>query len=387
MSHTFIRLTSQERAVGLPLTDEPVSDGWADAATDVRESARESLEAILTAAVQRDRCYVLFSGGRDSSALLALATSVARSSGAPDPVPVTGRHPDAPESDETQWQDLVVRHLGLREHLVLDLDGEQGLLSDSSISSLRRRGLLWPTGLHVQPRYVRDLQPGGAIITGEGGDLTVSGRRITAIGAAVREGRPRRAARLLGPSIVPARPGKVGGEYAQTLPWLTSAGREAVAAMIRPRREPLGWGADLRRVVTRRPMRMGGANLVAIFADEGFEAVSPFDHPRFVRALAREGGFWGLGDRTALMRRLFGDLLPDAVLARTTKAAFNAVRFTGREREFARSWNGAGVDGTYVHPDRLRAAWLSEDAPPASAIHLHAAWLAENGLRWEPDGT
>lgn len=387
MSHTFIRLTTQERVVGLPLANEPVLDGWDDAATDAHESARASLEAILTPAVQRDRCYVLFSGGRDSSALLALATSIARAGGAPDPVPVTGRHPDAPESDETQWQELVLRHLGLVDHVVLDFRGEQGLLSDGSIASLRRRGLLWPTGLHVQPRYVEGLAPGSAIITGEGGDLTVSGRRITAVRAAVRDRRPRRALRLLKRSVVPARPADLGREYALTLPWLTVAGQDALAGMMTPRREPLGWSADLHHAVTRRPMRMGGANLVAVFADEGFDAVNPFDHPRFVRALAREGGFFGLGDRTALMRRLFGDLLPDAVLSRGTKAAFNAARFTERERAFARSWSGAGVDQTCVDIDRLRDAWLSDAAPPASAIHLHAAWLAENGLRWEPDGT
>ena len=222
MPPTFVRLTEQERAVGLPLADEPVDDGWARAQSPRGESARSALEAIVRPAVLRDRSYVLFSGGRDSSAVLALATRLARASGAPDPVPVTGRHPDAPASDETEWQALVLRHLGLTEHIVLEFRGEQALLSDGSLASLRNRGLLWPTPLHVQPAYVTSLPRGGSILTGEGGDLTISGRRITEIRSAVRGRHPRRALRLLAPSLRAVPASTRSQEYARALPWLTA---------------------------------------------------------------------------------------------------------------------------------------------------------------------
>jgi len=387
MSPTFIRLTAQERAIGLPLANEPIPGGWDGAASRTRESPRAALETILRPAVERDRCYVLFSGGRDSSALLALATSLARASGAPDPVPITGRHPDAPASDETGWQELVLRHLGITEHIVIEFRGEQALLSDGALKSLSRRGLLWPTPLHVQPAYLTGLPRGGTIITGEGGDLTVSGRRITEIRAAIRARRQRHSPRLIGSSVIPVPATTVRRDYARALPWLTPAGGDVLAGMIRAQREPLGAAADLRKAVSRRPIRMGGANITSVFADEGFASIHPFDHPRFIAAIAREGGFFGSGDRTALMRRMFADLLPDQVLSRSTKAAFNAARFTDQEHEFARSWSGAGIDPRYIDPEKLRDAWLSEAAPPASAIHLHAAWLAENGLPLDPDGT
>ena len=48
---------------------------------------RPTLERILLGALQRAPCVVAFSGGRDSSALLAEATRVARVHGLEDPVP------------------------------------------------------------------------------------------------------------------------------------------------------------------------------------------------------------------------------------------------------------------------------------------------------------
>ena len=58
-----------------------------------------------------------FSGGRDSSAVLATATMVARKHGLNDPVPITLRCPAIEEADETASQELVIRHLGIEEWL------------------------------------------------------------------------------------------------------------------------------------------------------------------------------------------------------------------------------------------------------------------------------
>ena len=52
---------------------------------------------------------------------------------------------------------------------------------------------------------------------------------------------------------------------------------------------------------------------------------SPLLHPDVVHALARQGGVSGRGDRTATLRALVSDLLPDAVIAGRTRR-----RSTGR---------------------------------------------------------
>jgi asparagine synthase (glutamine-hydrolysing) len=103
--------------------------------------------------------------------------------------------------------------------------------------------------------------------------------------------------------------------------------------------------------------------------------VAPFAHPEFVAALAAEAGFWGWSGRTQAMRRLFGDVLPDAVLARTSKAYFNGAVFTERTRAFAAQWDGSGVDTDLVDPESLREIWLSELPDGRTMALLQQAWL------------
>ena len=84
---------------------------------------------------------------------------------------------------------------------------------------------------------------------------------------------------------------------------------------------------------------------------------------------------FGGGDRTAVLRRLVPDLLPDAVLSRTSKAAFNDAYLAGHTREFARTWDGTGVDESLVDAEALRRAWLAE-WPVAGDDGAAAAGLA-----------
>src|SRR4051794_22650674 len=65
-----------------------------------------ALERGLLRALRRPPCVVSFSGGRDSSAVLALAVDVARRHGLPEPVPVAMRFAGAPAADERRWQEL-----------------------------------------------------------------------------------------------------------------------------------------------------------------------------------------------------------------------------------------------------------------------------------------
>jgi hypothetical protein len=61
---------------------------------------RAALEAAVLPALRRSPCLVSFSGGRDSSAVLAVAASVARREGLPLPIPATNRFPGARLTDE-----------------------------------------------------------------------------------------------------------------------------------------------------------------------------------------------------------------------------------------------------------------------------------------------
>lgn len=79
------------------------------------------------------------------------------------------------------------------------------------------------------------------------------------------------------------------------------------------------------------------------------------------------------------MRFLFADLLPDAVLSRSSKAWFSEARFGEGEREFARHWDGSGVDTRYVDPHSLRDFWLSPAPKGSTTPLLHVAWLATTG--------
>ncbi len=114
-----------------------------------------------------------------------------------------------------------------------------------------------------------------------------------------------------------------------------------------------------------------------LLADE-VEAVvlDPLSDPSFVASLARAGGRTGLGSRTAIMRALFGDLLPDVLISRGDKARFPFAYFRAPSREFARSWSGKGLDPELVDAERLRATWLELLPNGYSASVLQKAWLA-----------
>lgn len=376
---TFARLSRSETLLALPRTG-----AVAAATTPLTGTARATLEAVLLSALMTPPCHVLFSGGRDSSALLALAVHVARREGLPLPVPVTVRHPLAPESDETRWQDLVLAHLAVRDHLVLEFRGEQRLLGDAATAALRRHGPLWPESVQLHGAVYRHLEP-GSVVSGEGGDMVVDGHRMAAVRAALAMTRPRR--RHLRHGLRAARPAVLlrrevvarAGEIVP--PWLRPPAAQAylreVAASVG---EPLRWDVATRAVMRTRPMAVFAANFDAAVVEYGSRPVTPFTNRRVVDAIAAEAGPLGWGDRTAIFRRLVGDLLPDEVLRRTSKASFNSTRWGPEERAFARDWDGEGLDPDWIDADELRAAWLAPDPHAAADFLLHVAWAHAHGI-------
>ena len=86
-------LSALEAAVGMPLgSGAPVT---------LPASGLEPAVALAQACLpflQKGRCWVAFSGGRDSSLVFAAATQAARRAGFEDPIPITYRFPALPSA-------------------------------------------------------------------------------------------------------------------------------------------------------------------------------------------------------------------------------------------------------------------------------------------------
>ncbi|PZF85491.1 asparagine synthase-related protein [Jiangella anatolica] len=346
-------------------------------------SPRVALEDAIRPALLRGPCFVSFSGGRDSSAVLAVATALARRDGLPDPVPVTEVYPGVADADESEWQRLVVGHLKLTEWVRLPVSGESDLLGDGARASLLRRGVVWPPPFHVKDPLFATVA-GGSMLTGEGGDEVIGPRRVTPVNLLVRLRRRPRPILLaaVGSSLRPAvlRRAAVRRQMAadDQQPWLRAdvarAHRRLLAAD--EAAEPLAWGRSIWWVRHRRAVDAVLTNYAALGAEHDVRVGHPLLDERFLAALAGFGGRWGFAGRTDLMRVLFADLLPEAVLSRASKASFDRAYLGEPTREFARTWDGSGVDTTLVDPDVLRSAWLSDRPSTLSGTLLQQAWLS-----------
>src|SRR4029453_2177355 len=74
----------------------------------IRDPVR-ALEDATLPALERPPCVVSFSGGRDSSVVLAAAVRAARREGLPAPIPLSAQNPECPKADESRWQEMVIR--------------------------------------------------------------------------------------------------------------------------------------------------------------------------------------------------------------------------------------------------------------------------------------
>ena len=129
----------------------------------------EALEEAVLPALARARCFVSFSGGRDSSLVLAAATMAARRHGHHPPVPVSLRFRGSETSDESEWQELVVRHLGLGDWRRLEFDDELDYVGPVAAAAHDRHGVLHPFNAHFHVP-VFEQAAGGIVLTGSGGD-------------------------------------------------------------------------------------------------------------------------------------------------------------------------------------------------------------------------
>jgi asparagine synthase (glutamine-hydrolysing) len=324
-------------------------------------------------AVETERCFVSFSGGRDSSAVLAAATAVARGAGLPLPVPVTIRAEHAPRSHESEFQESVVRHLGLSEWIRLEVEDELDALGPYARRGLERHGLLWPFNAHFHAPMLEQAA-GGVLLTGIGGDELWSA-------AHTRRLSWRRRVFAFAPG--PLRREVLARRIPLRYPWLTApAARQAQrAAAHDAAQQSRTVRGRMEQARSLRYLGVGTASLALLAADAGAELAHPLLDLGLwsaVAAAAPRGGFQG---PRAALRATAGHLLPDDLLSRTSKASFDAIFFHTHSRQLAEAWTGEGVPAGLVDERALRKHWLSEQPDSHSLTLVQSAWLASAGDR------
>ena len=362
-------------------------DDGGDATEPTAGSPREALDASLLRALLKPPCVVAFSGGLDSSALLGLATQIARREGLPEPVPVTASFAGAPKSREDDWQALVIRHLGCTDWIHRDFDDELDLVGPVAGPMMQRDGLPYPYNLHLLAPLMDEAR-GGSFVTELGGDQAMhpAGRGLDVIARRIRpSGRDlARIAVEVGPRTL--RRAVLRSRVGLSFPWLRA---EANARLGRAWLEdqvrlPFRWNERLRELERSRFMRLTVRRLNALGSEAQTAVHNPFAESGVVLALARHAGATGFADRTAAMHELFADVLPQTLIDRPTKASFNAVLWNRHTRSFVdgvepddleRALAGLELDDVVDH--RALAEHWAGDAPLANSFLLaQACWLA-----------
>jgi asparagine synthetase B (glutamine-hydrolysing) len=346
-------------------------------------SPREALQAAVRRALLRPPCLVSFSGGRDSSALLAMACHVARNEGLALPIPATVQFPGDAAADESEWQDHVLAELGLKDRWQYTVGPEMEVIGTIATDQIRRHGLRYPPNVHFHHPIVA-AAAGGSLISGIGGDELLTPHlwsRLSRLGShelSLKATDPLRWALANGPRQ--AR-GVVLRRYSMKAPeWLRPAARRQV------RRRASAWLADqpvrfdelVRRWWwTSRYFQHGSSSLELLAGDFEVEAVFPFMDPMVLNALADLRGRQGFASRTAAMEWLFGDLLPERVIARPTKAIFDGALVGPMTRQFIDQWSGEGeFDHSLVDPVALHQAWKAATVDVRSLALLQQVWFS-----------
>jgi asparagine synthase (glutamine-hydrolysing) len=348
----------------------------------IAETPVAALERVILPALRRPPCLVSFSGGRDSSAVLAVATRLARRERLPLPIPATNRFPSVETSDESGWQERVVVHLGLSDWVRLEFDDELDCVGPYATRVLRRHGLLWPFNAHFHAPLLERAR-GGSLLTGVGGDeafsppswlratRVLSGRAWPVPRDVLRVGfalAPRRVRRRVIRRRAP------GGMFA----WLREPVRRHVLDLWADEAstEPLRWRRRCGWWLSLRYVRLGIKSVGLLAADEDVLVQHPLASAELAAAMAALSVGRRFGGRSAAMLALFGDMLPEDALKRQSKASFDRAFWSTHSQILLERWNGEGVDRSLVDLEALRRVWSGTDPDPRSFTQLQAAWLA-----------
>jgi len=347
---------------------------------------RDALEGVVLEALRRPPCLVSFSGGRDSSAMLALAVAVARREGLPLPIPATVRFPDASETEENSWQESVVAHLGVQDWQRLTITDELDVLGPMATPILRRHGLLYPCNTHFHAPIL-DAGSGGSLLTGVGGDELMTSQLWGRVAAVLYRSDPPRPTDVLrvGAALAPRliRGRIVNVKEKLTVPWLQRDVELLVCrrAMSWYATQPIRFDRVLREWWwPSRFVQLGRYSLELVAHDRDVHVFHPLSDPRVFQAVAGARGPVGYRTRSEAMADLFGELLPATTVRRTGKASFDGVIFGPYSREFLEQWSGRGIPEDLVDARQLRDSWTGPSVDIRNLLMLQGAWLADQGL-------
>lgn len=347
----------------------------------------KALEEALVPALERPPCLVSFSGGRDSSALLALAAKVSRERGFDLPLPATLIFPGDNEANEDEWQAIVLAELKLPDWVRIEImPGELDAVGPVAAKGLRRHGLIWPFNTHFHSPII-ERAAGGSVVTGFGGDELArasASARAERLVARQERTKPHRALAIAGLALAPFKVREAvywRRARKERFPWLTPLGRHLVrsASARDDAAVPFGFDRKLTSYVWRsRYFRLCQESFRALGSSCDTLTFHPLVAGPVLEALAARGGFPGFGGRDDLVRLLFGGILPPAVLTRATKGAFSTPLWSSTAVAFAREWSGQGVDTDLVDADLLREHWLDPERNLLSTTLLQQAWLHDH---------
>jgi asparagine synthase (glutamine-hydrolysing) len=345
------------------------------------QDVRDALEQAVLPALRRPPCLVAFSGGVDSSAVLAVAVSAASKHGLPLPIPATNRFPRIPEVDESHWQELVVAALRLQDWVRFDIDDELDLVGPWASPGLLRHGVVWPPNAHfLSP--VMNRAGGGSVITGIGGDELFTPPPDRAAWVLSRQLRPRPSdIHEIGKLFAPAALRRVVISRQLAAPgWLSPEGRrlwvEALATEL-DGATSLWWGRSILSSWWPSRNRQAVIRSIQGLAGGGVLVVHPFMNADFVARLTASHWKTGFRNRAEAVQFILGDSVPTSVRRRTDKAAFFHPFVNSHSRALIERWDGAGVDERLVDVALLREAWKAPEVDGRSYCCLQSAWLAE----------
>ena len=384
-----------DRAGYYRVSDYELATGWISGfhssqpyVAPTGRTARAGFEAALLSALQRSPCIVAFSGGRDSSAVLAVATQVARREGLPDPVPATHDFAGTDRADERAYQEALIRHLQLREWQRFRAEGSCEVLGPPAQRGLLRHGMLWPATVHSAHAMI-DLAAGcGSLVTGQGGDEVFGSHRLTGLNRLLlAQGPPRRAVRMLAGSVgpLPRRRGRLSLSQGGPIDYLRpDIATEAATRFAHDRvAMPLRWDRAIGKRAASRAASAAATNFGRLCADADVTYHEPFLDHAFLAPLLSAGGWRGWSTRTEMMRKLFGDVVPEIICARSGKAEFSQVVVGEHTRGFLADWQGEGIDPEIVDVEAFRVAATAAKPPSTVLLLIQAAWLAtqQAGIR------
>ena len=257
-----LTLCDWDQFVGRPLGQAPFP-----AADGVRRTPFQALTDAVRPAVLRGACWISFSGGHDSSLVLAAALHVARREGCPLPTPITWRFTDAPGAEESELQERVIAALRPDDWVRMTAVDDLDLVGATAQQVLTRHGVVFPPNAHFHvPIYAR--ADGGTLLTGFGGD------------------------QLFAPVKRPRRPAWLRSHDADYgLPWLrpAAARRDWQATIRHARGMPRAAVERPRWRISARTVALATQTARRLAAERGAQVEQPLLHPGWSQRSSRSG--------------------------------------------------------------------------------------------------